>query len=162
VTRARRLALAVAVLAGAALTVGRLVPVGSDVVVRDEGGREVVRTRLPESGRFALEYVHSVYRAEVSEIFAAEAGGGFRLVAIASASEAALDYYALEGRREVRDGRRRLEPAGSPRLERLPLVATGVGRRTLVVGGRRLPLYAAGRAPARLELTVGRASWLGR
>jgi hypothetical protein len=50
----------------------------------------------------------------------------------------------------------RLEPAASPSLASLPLVAAEVGRRTLVVGDRRLPLYASGGAPAHLVLTVRR------
>ncbi|HEX4907031.1 MAG TPA: hypothetical protein VFW32_00405, partial [Actinomycetes bacterium] len=57
------------------------------VVVADERGRQVASVPLPASGEFALRYRHSVYRAEVTETFAA-AGDGFRLVAVASPSEA--------------------------------------------------------------------------
>jgi hypothetical protein len=113
----------------------------------------VASVPLPASGEFALRYRHSVYRAEVTETFAA-AGDGFRLVAVASPSEAVLDYYELEGRRTGTGGWRRLEPAATPRLDALPLVATAVGRRTLEAGGRRLPLYAEGGDPARLVLSV--------
>jgi hypothetical protein len=127
---------------------------GPAVVVADERGRQVASVRLPASGRFALEYVHSVYRAEVAESFALAGGDGFRLVEVASPSEAVLDYYELEGRRGQAGGWWRLEPDASPRLDALPLVATEVGRRTLVVGGRRLPLFQAGGAPARLVLSV--------
>jgi Domain of unknown function (DUF1850) len=123
------------------------------VVVSDERGHELATVPLPASGRFALAYRHSVYRAEVTETFAA-AGGGFRLVEVASPNEAVLDYYELEGRRERAGGWRRLEPAASPRLDALPLVATEVGRRTLVVEGRRLPLFQVGGPPARLVLSV--------
>jgi hypothetical protein len=126
---------------------------GPAVVVADERGREVASVPLPASGEFALRYRHSVYRAEVTETFAA-AGDGFRLVAVASPSEAVLDYYELEGRRTGTGGWRRLEPAATPRLDALPLVATAVGRRTLEAGGRRLPLYAEGGDPARLVLSV--------
>ena len=42
------------------------------------------------------------------------------------------------------------------RLGSLPLVATEVGRRTLVVDGRRLPLYQPGRPPVRVALSVRR------
>jgi Domain of unknown function (DUF1850) len=128
---------------------------GPAVVVADERGRELVRVRLPASGRFALRYRHSVYRAEVTETFAA-GDGGFRLVTIASPSEAVLDYYELEGRRAASGPLWRLEPAASPRLASLPLVATEVGRRTLVVGDRQVPLFASGGAPAHLVLTVRR------
>jgi len=55
----------------------------------------------------------------VTETFAA-AGDGFRLVAVASPSEAVLDYYELEGRRRAEEGWRRLEPAAGPRLDSLP------------------------------------------
>ena len=131
-------------------------PGGGDpaVVVADERGREVASVPLPEAGRFALSYRHSVYRAEVTETFAV-ADGGFRLVAIASPSEAVLDYYELEGRR-VADHGWRLEPATTPRLEALPLVATEVGRRTLVVGDRRVPLFTPGGSPAHLVLSIHR------
>jgi hypothetical protein len=125
------------------------------VVVADERGRELAAVPLPPSGRFALRYRHSVYRAEVTETFAAS-GDGFRLVAVASPSEAVLDYYELEGRRGRDGGWRRLEPDASPRLHALPLLATEVGRRTLVVEDRRLPLFEPGGAPARLVLSVRR------
>ena len=109
---------------------------------------------LPEGGRFALAYRHSVYRAEVTETFAVT-GDEFRLVEIRSPSEAVLDYYGLEGRR-VADHGWRLEPAATPRLVSLPLVATEVGRRTLVAGDRRVPLFEEGGAAAHLVLSVRR------
>ena len=130
------------------------------MVVADERGRELASVPLPPSGRFALQYRHSVYRAEVTETFAAT-DGGFRLVAVASPSEAVLDYYELEGRRGRDGGWRRLEPSATPRLDALPLLATEVGRRTLVVEDRRLPLFEPRRRPGppgphRPGLTLGR------
>ena len=156
---ARVVAAVVLVAAGVAAAAGLVAglrPGGGDpaVVVADERGREVASVPLPEAGRFALSYRHSVYRAEVTETFAV-ADGGFRLVAIASPSEAVLDYYELEGRR-VADHGWRHEPATPPRLEALPLVATEVGRRTLVVGDRRLPLFTPGGSPAHLVLSIHR------
>ena len=156
---ARVVAAVVLVAAGVAVAVGLVAglrPGGDDpaVVVADERGREVASVPLPEAGRFALSYRHSVYRAEVTETFAV-ADGGFRLVAIASPSEAVLDYYELEGRR-VDDHGWRLEPAATPRLEALPLVATEVGRRTLVVGDRHVPLFTPGGSPAHLVLSIHR------
>jgi hypothetical protein len=59
---------------------------------------------------------------------------------------AAFIYYELEGRRAVSGPLWRLEPAAGPALASLPLVATDVGRRTLVVGDRQVPLFAAGGA----------------
>jgi TRAP-type uncharacterized transport system fused permease subunit len=41
-----------------------------------------------------------------------------------------------------------------PALIELGVVATEVGRRTLVVDGRRLPLYQPGRPPVRVVLSV--------
>ena len=157
--RAPRTAVLVAVLVGlVAVLLAGVAGLGRDgpaVVVADERGRRVASVPLPASGRFALQYVHSVYRAQVTETFAAT-GDGFRLVAVASPSEAVLDYYELEGRRGRDGGWRRLEPDASPRLHALPLLATEVGRRTLVVEDRRLPLFEPGGAPARLVLSVRR------
>jgi hypothetical protein len=156
--RARVAAVALAVVAVAALALAAgLRPGGGDpaVVVADELGREVASVPLPEAGRFALSYRHSVYRAEVTETFAV-ADGGFRLVAIASPSEAVLDYYELDGPRAASGPGWRLEPASTPAVAALPLVATDVGRRTLVVGDRHIPLFTEGGAPAHLVLTVRR------
>jgi hypothetical protein len=125
------------------------------VVVADERGRELARAELPASGRFALSYRHSVYRAEVTETFAAD-GDRFRLVAVASPSEAVLDYYELAGRRRSQAEGWLLEPAATPELASLPLLASERGRRTLVVDGRRLPLYQPGRPPVRVVLSVRR------
>jgi hypothetical protein len=146
-------AAAVVALAAATAAVG-LGPDGPAVVVADQRGREVASVALGTPGRFALQYRHSVYRAEVTETFAVDGGTGFRLVEVASPSEAVLDYYELEGRRRADGGWLRLEPDAPPRLDSLPLVATELGRRTLVAGGRRLPLYAGGQGPVRLVLSV--------
>jgi hypothetical protein len=157
--RGRLLAGAAVLVVGAAAAAASVVAIRRDdaaaVVVTDERGRQVASVRLPPSGRFALQYRHSVYRAEVTETFAA-AGDGFRLVSVASPSEAVLDYYELAGRRGRDGASRTLEPAASPRLDALPLVASEVGRRTLVVEGRRLPLFQPGGDPARLVLSVRR------
>jgi hypothetical protein len=110
-------------------------------VVRDEQGDEIVRTGLPESGAFALAYRHSYYDAPARELFTASPGGGFRMRAIASPRAAVLDYYALEGSRTRRAGWLHLVPDERRRYERLPLIATSTGRRTLLVGGERIPLY---------------------
>jgi hypothetical protein len=111
-----------------ALAAAVAVPAG--VAGRGGGPAVVVASvPLPASGEFALRYRHS-------------------------SSEAVLDYYELEGRRTATGGWRRLEPAATPRLDALPLVATEVGRRTLEAGGRRLPLYTEGGDPARLVLSV--------
>jgi len=137
-------------LAGALLAAGCG---GRDVVVRDDGGRVLVKAALPESGRFALEYRHSYYRVPARERFEAGArhGAGFRMVGVESPSEAVLDYYAMAGAKTA--GRwMALAPARPRRFERLPLIATATGRRTLEVGGERYPLYA--KAPRHLTIEV--------
>jgi Domain of unknown function (DUF1850) len=114
------------------------------VVVHDESGEEVARAPLPAGNRFALTYRHSYYDAPAREAFRVERGG-FRLRAVESPSAAVLDYYALKGPR-TRSGRwLRIEPRPSRRFRELSLIATETGRRTLVVGERRVPLYG-GRA----------------
>jgi hypothetical protein len=151
--RSGRLALAGA-LAVAALLAG--VAVAGDegsraVVVRDAGGKLVAREPLPASGRFALAYRHSYYRAAAREVFRA-GRTGFALRELLSSRAAVLDYYAVDGRRTRGNGRVRLVLDDPPRYGRLSLIATSTGRRTLVVAGRRVPLYG-GRA-RHLTLTV--------
>ena len=139
-------------LAGALLAAGCG---GREVVVRDDGGRVLVREALPADGRFALEYRHSYYRVPARERFEA-AGAGFRMTAVESPSEAVLDYYAIAGAKTP--GRwMALAPARPQSFERLPLIATATGRRTLEVGGERHPLYA--KAPRHLTIEVEEARW---
>ena len=123
------------------------------VVARDADGDVVAALDLPADGRFALDYVHSYYRAPAQERFTT-AGDRFRLESIASRRAAVLDYYELEGRRVRDGGRLRLYPRERRRYERLPLIATKQGRRTLVAGERRLPLY--GRGARHLTIDVER------
>jgi hypothetical protein len=137
------IALLAAAFAGAAPTIS----------VRDEQGAEVVRRTLPESRSFALAYRHSYYGAPAREIFTVT-GDELRLDAIASPSAAVLDYYALAGERTRRGRWLRLVPAERRRYERLPLIATATGRRTLLVGGERIPLY--GRDARHLEIAAER------
>jgi hypothetical protein len=138
----------VVALAGALLAAG--CGGGRTVVVRDDGGDVLVEARLPESGRFALEYRHSYYRVAAREQFHAD-GSRFRMVEVSSPSEAVLDYYEIAGAKRL--GRwSTLAPARPRSFERLPLIATPTGRRTLAVDGRRYPLY--GTAPRHLTIAV--------
>ena len=116
------------------------------VVARAQGGGAVAGLRLPPSGAFALAYRHSYYRKPAVERFRAAESGGFELVEIASPSQAVLDYYEAEGRRTRRGGWWTLRLARPARFDSMALAATAVGRRTLVAGGERVPLYRAGRA----------------
>jgi hypothetical protein len=110
------------------------------VVARSADGGVVADLRLPPSGVFALEYRHSYYRQPARETFRAT-GDGFELVAISSPSQAVLDYYEIDGARERRGGRWTLRPARPAEFETMALAATAVGRRTLVAGTERVPLY---------------------
>ena len=153
------LAALAAVLALAAAA-GLLLPRRAVVTVDAADGRRVAATTLPASGRFELRYRHSYYGVEAVEWFQAASDGGFRLVAVGSPSQAVLDYYGLAGRVR-RDGRwLRLELRQPQRFRRLPLVASGVGRRTLVVGGAATVLTPPSGPPAHLVLGVQRRPWL--
>ena len=139
--RSRWLVLA-GVVAAAALLAGMSSVGGSSraVVIRDADGELLAHESLPAGGRFALAYRHSYYRAPAREVFRA-GRGGFALRELVSPRAAVLDYYAVAGRRTRAHGRVRLELDDPPRYRRLSLIATATGRRTLVVGDRRVPLY---------------------
>jgi hypothetical protein len=117
---------------------------GTSVVVRDSEGRTTSRYPLPGSGEFEIEYVHSYYKAPATEHFIAKEDGSFELFEISSPSEAVLDYYEMEGRKETGGDLLRLVPQEPQRFETLPLIATEKGKRTLVVSGERIPLYEVG------------------
>jgi hypothetical protein len=155
----RRWPVAVAVSLALAGVAG-LLPQRAVVTVTGADGRPVAARVLPAPGRFELRYRHSYYRAEAAESFVADPDGGFRLVAVGSPSQAVLDYYGLAGRTHREGGWLRQELRQPQRFERLPLVATGLGRRTLVVGGRAVPLAPPGGEPAHLVVTVERRPWL--
>jgi hypothetical protein len=114
---------------------------GSSVLVHDADDRTVLRAALPDSGRFGIEYVHSYYEVPATEHFVAEEDGSFELVEISSPSEAVLDYYELEGRKEAGEELFSLAPDSPQRFDALPLIGTEKGERTLIVSGERFPLY---------------------
>ena len=124
---------------------------GSPHVVARSADGVVAELRLPASGEFALEYRHSYYRVPARETFHVTQEG-FELVAISSPSEAVLDYYEIEGSRARHGGVWTLRPARPARFERMSLAATETGRRTLVAGDRRVPLYGGDDVHLRLEV----------
>ena len=65
-----------------------------------------------------------------------------------------LDYYEAPGTRTREGGRWVLRLAHPARFASMPLAATGVGRRTLVAGGRSAPLYAGRRRGPHLRIGV--------
>ncbi|CAN5198500.1 hypothetical protein BH24ACT19_BH24ACT19_11110 [soil metagenome] len=115
-------------------------------MVRDSDGDIISRSPLPGSGDFQIEYVHSYYDAPAIEHFTAGEDGDFELVGVSSPSEAVLDYYELEGRKEIEGELLHLVPDEPQELEALPLIGTWRGGRTLVVSGERFPLYSEGGA----------------
>ncbi len=117
------------------------IDLGSSVLVHDADGRTVARAALPDSRRFGIEYVHSYYEVPATEHFVTEEDGSFELVEISSLSEAVLDYYELEGRKEAGEDLSSLAPDSPQRFDELPLIGTEKGERTLVVSGERFPLY---------------------
>jgi hypothetical protein len=136
-----------------AIALGALAVIGGPphVVARTAAGGEVAELRLPASGRFAIDYVHSYYHQPARETFRARDDGSFELVAISSPSQAVLDYYEIDGARERHGGVWTLRPARPARFDGMALAATAVGRRTLVAGGARAPLYG-GDVHLRLEV----------
>ncbi|MCK2218843.1 DUF1850 domain-containing protein [Actinomadura sp. ATCC 31491] len=95
---------------------------------------------LPVTGGFLLAYVHSVHHAPAAEVFTVE-GRRFTMRAVVSASGGVLDYYALPGTRgRTRDGGYVLWLDRPATYTELSLLATPIGRRTLVAGRRCLPL----------------------
>ncbi|MEW9552772.1 DUF1850 domain-containing protein [Nonomuraea sp. NPDC050783] len=108
---------------------------------------------LPVPGGFLIGYVHSVYHAPTAEVFTVE-GDRFTMRAVVSAGGGVLDYYALAGPRgRTRDGAYALRLARPATYAELSLLATALGRRTLVAGGRCRPLYPpAGAAELRLRV----------
>ncbi len=124
------------------------------MVVRSSDGRIVAWSPLSDSGSFKIEYVHSYYQVPVVETFVAEPSSGFRLEAISSTREAALDYYELEGVRSAEDGWLRLTPNRVQHFEVLPLIGTAKGRKTLVLPDRKIALFSDDGQPVHLTLRV--------
>ena len=112
------------------------------LVVQDEQMRRSV-AQLDEGEQMEIVYIHSIYREPARELFRAD-GAGLTMTAVVSRSEAVLDYYAVEGARSVANtGWLTLELADPVHFESLPLIATPVGERTVVVRKQCFPLYTA-------------------
>ncbi len=124
-----------------ALGVAYAVDRGASVVVRSSDGGVISRALLPDSGGFEIEYVHSYYNVPATEHFTTNEDGSFELVGVSSFSEAVIDYYELEGRKEIEGELLRLVLDEPQEFEALPLIGTQRGGRTLVVSGELYPLY---------------------
>lgn len=128
-----------------ALIVSTVVPASSTrpeaptvVVVGDDG---TIAEIALEDSRFSLAYRHSVYERRAVEVFEVDDRERFELVQVGSPAEKTLDYYGVEGTRSRHGGWSRLSLDEPPRFTHLSLIATPTGRRTLVVGDQRVPLY---------------------
>jgi hypothetical protein len=161
-TRGRRWLLAgLAAGVAAALAAAVLVPRRAVVTVTSaEDGRLLASMPLPASRRFEMYLRQSIYDADAYEYFQAGAGGGFTMVALRSTNQGVLDYYALEGRRSHDGAWTHMVLDQPARFERLPIVGTALGRRTLIVGGRRFVLAGPDGATRHLVIMVERRSWL--
>ncbi|WP_166427208.1 DUF1850 domain-containing protein [Nonomuraea mesophila] len=118
-------------------------------------GRLTVNGLPVAGGSFAIAYVHSVYKAPSTEVFTVE-GRRFTMRAVVSSSDSVLDYYALDGARSrTPGGLWVLRLAAPATYDGLSLLTTAVGRRTLLAGGRCLPLYpATGAAEVRVAVRL--------
>jgi hypothetical protein len=124
-----------------------------EVVARDRDGGVVAEAALPSDGRFELSYRHSVYKAPAVERFRAT-DDGFVLERIASPSAEVIDYYALDGRRTREHGWWVMTPDRPAHFGTMALAGTRLGRRTLVAGARKLPLYRDDGRAMHLRLAV--------
>jgi hypothetical protein len=146
----------VAVLAAVTLLPHRWVVTVASV----EDGRRIESMPLPAAGRFEMYFRQSIYDADAYEYFVADHDAGFALVALRSTNEGVLDYYALEGRRTHIGRWTHLVLDQPQHFDRLPIVGTRLGRRTLIVGDRRLPLAGLDGSTRHLVITVERRPWL--
>lgn len=136
--------LTVAVPAG--VTPGEVTPVPGGrwcVVATDrQSGDLVGSVPLESSSEFALTYRHSYYREPATERLRVDPGGHIVVDRIESPSLAVLDYYELTGAtaRRIAGGWTIDVPSDDP-LDELSVLASVIGRRTLVAGSSTLPLW---------------------
>ncbi|MDR7416069.1 MAG: DUF1850 domain-containing protein [Armatimonadota bacterium] len=122
------------------------------LLVQDLDGPEVMGIFPVGPGQtLHLRYRHSLYGGRVWEHFRI-GREGLVLVAVEAEREAALEYYGLPRRIRYRTGGGIVEGLKLP-VGELVVRATSLGERTLVVGGRAIPL-AAGREGHRIRLRV--------
>ena len=125
-----------------------------------EDGRTIESIPLSATGRFEMYFRQSIYDADAYEYFIANHDTGFELVALRSTNEGVLDYYALEGRRTHIGPWTHMVLDQPQHFDRLAVIGTRLGRRTLIVGDRRLPLAGRDGSPRHLVITVERRPWL--
>ena len=105
-------------------------------------GRTIESLPLPPAGRFEMYFRQSIYDADAYESFVADGDAGFTLVALRSTNQGS--WTTTRSRRHPRLGPWIHMVLDRPQhFDRLPVVGTRLGRRTLIVGDRRLPLAGA-------------------
>jgi hypothetical protein len=113
---------------------------GPVLLVRLPDDRVVAEVPLPY-GEFALRYRNSLYRSTAEERFAIDTQGRLVLVGLAADELAVLEeYYAIAEPAERTPGDScawRAVPGNDVMLGELIVAATDLGRRTLLVDGRR-------------------------
>jgi hypothetical protein len=143
--RGRSTVLAGAVLLTAALALPAALGADRDwtaptwrLVVIDAGGATVARAELAD-GRFALRYRNSVYGSLAEERFALADNGRIVLDGLAADEPAVLgEYYGARAPRRAGEGAALRWEAAPPHalvIEQLPVAATDLGERTLLVDG---------------------------
>jgi hypothetical protein len=128
-------------------------------IVGVEDGRTIESMSLPASGRFEMYFRQSIYDADSYEYFVADRDAGFRLVALRSTNQGVLDYYALEGRRTHIGPWTHIVLDEPQHFDRLPVIGTRLGRRTLIVGDRRVPLADSDGSSRHLVIRVEHRPW---
>jgi len=144
------------------LTAGLVGP-SDALTVSDEQGRVRWQVPVAEGTSVVLQYTNSIYLAPTWERFVVR-GGRLHLVDVSSTREAVLEYHRLAPPYRVEEGRL-VAPVSGTVLEGYAVRIGPLGRPTLQVGSRTLPLYTAG-VGAALHIAIRRAprlaAWLHR
>lgn len=115
----------------------------------------VVRYAVGRGDRFAVTYIHSIYRQPVTEEFSVGAGGELVLTGVRSASGAVLEYFGFPDSRPFHAMNR-------PMRTIVFRVAAGDAQE-LSIAGRRVSFLALGGHGDRIAVTlatVPMAAWM--
>jgi hypothetical protein len=133
-------------------------------VLDGQRGFALVRLPIAPGQAFTLSYTHSMYGAQVQEVFRFEPGQGSVLEQVVS-SPAALEYYGLTQATPLPGGMARASGLSRP-LGEVRVRVEGIGRPHLIYDGREIALeglVAQGQAVRVRVARVPRAvMWLPR
>ncbi len=141
----RALVLCPLILAAALLTVGLC-----KTLLVLEIGRPGFLVPVSEGDVFFRTYVHSMYRAPVTEKFRVE-GGHFRLVHVMSQSDAVLEYLGLE---------RKDEPNVDRQFTQFTIPAASIGNHMIRLHDRDIPLGTHEDTDGKIRVKLMRVSLL--